>query len=267
MSLRQLNISSPLFHKGRTTIKEKPPRILNRSKWHVFKTYLPQLIGSTILVFILFIFLYFFLMIHVVQPVDTYGNPLAIKGTEELKGKNLLLISEREVRELLTQANPTLKKLQIVKIYPQTIRLVAQVNIPVAYYAISESTYVLLSQDATPLAYVYEKPKDMGEITYYQKLTNGEYQLGRPIQLTDIIFAATVAGLIQESGYTDYSVAVEDTELIRILVGKVEIKAANKGNIKAQIASIQQVLRLIKTNGEQIRSVDVRFDRMILEKW
>lgn len=206
-------------------------------------------------------------MVHQIQIENVQGEPLSVRGLETIKGANIFFLQEDKIFLSLKKQNPSLRSVHVIKIYPQTVKLRIETYEAVAYMSVSEDTYILLSGDATPLAYIYERPQDLGEITYYQKLTNGEYQLGKPIAFSDIVFACAIAELVRKNGYETYSISIKDTNLIQTYVHNVTIQSANKGDTKAQLTAIQQVLYLIKVSGETIKSVDVRFEKMILEKW
>ena len=106
----------------------------------------------------------------------------------------------------------------------------------------------------------------MGEILYYQSVSPGEYALGKPMGSRDIRFAAQIAGVLKKYGFSKFTITIQDSHLITGEVGDFSIKAASDSDNPNQLSSLDQLLRIVQKGGEKITSVDVRFDKIIIEK-
>jgi hypothetical protein len=82
----------------------------------------------------------------------------------------------------------------------------------------------------------------------------------------DVRFAARIGGLLVKYGMTKYVITIQDSHLITAQVGDFVIKAASDSDETKQLASLDQIIRIIQKGGEKIKSVDVRFEKIIVEK-
>ncbi len=189
-----------------------------------------------------------------------------MEGLEKIKGRNILFMSPDIIERIVRDSNPSIGSMQVNILYPQTIELLVRLQEPVAYFTYDSTRFFLLSKEGTLLKYEYERPKNLGEILYYQAVTPGEYALGKPMGSRDIRFAAEIAGILNKYGFDTFVITVNDSHLILGEVGNLTIRAASDSDLTRQLSSLDQVVRISQKGGETIKSVDVRFDKIIIEK-
>lgn len=208
-------------------------------------------------------------MINRIQLKDTNGIPMQnwyLEGLEMVYGKNMLTTTSTFIEETIRVANPAVEAVIVHKIYPQTIDVLIRLQKPIGYFRYSPTRYFMLSADGTLLKYEYEKPSNLGEIRYYQSVSPGEYALGRPMGSRDIRFAAQIAGILQKHNLKEFEISIQDSHLILCEVAGITIKTASDSDNARQLASLDQLLRITQKGGEKIKGVDVRFEKIIIEK-
>lgn len=227
------------------------------------------IISTSLVIFFILIFLHYFFMISKVEIKDNNGLPLQswnMEGIEKVYGENILLFSTESIEHSIRLSNPSIRSIQVKKSYPQTVELLVRLQEPVGYFTYSNTRYFLLSADGTLLNFAYERPDDMGEILYYQSVSPGEYTLGKPMGSRDIRFASQIAGVLRKYGFSKFTITIQDSHLITAEVDDFSIKAASDSDNPNQLSSLDQLLRIVQKGGEKIKSVDVRFDKIIIEK-
>ena len=219
--------------------------------------------------FFILLFVHYFFMITKVTVKDTNGrlmNDLYWEGVDEIKNRNIFIMSDSAIRDIILRENPAISDVRVVKQYPQSVDLIVQLRKPVAYLTQSVTRYFVLSSDGTMLDFAYEKPKDLGEIRYYQAISPGEYARGKPLGSRDVRFAAKLAGVFYQHGYRDFLISVEDSHLVRCRVNNMVYIAASDGDHDKQVTSVKKLLEIVQKGGERFRSADIRFDKIIIGK-
>lgn len=208
-------------------------------------------------------------MITKVEITDMNGYQISdwhIEGLEKVRGKNIVFMTSAQIEKTIRDSNPSIGSMRVNIVYPQTVELLIRIQEPVAYFTYDSTRFFLLSKDGTLLKYEYERPKDLGEIVYYQAVSPGEYSLGRPMGSRDIRFAAEIAGILYKYGLKQFVITINDSHLILGEVGNLTIRAASDSDISRQLSSLDQIVRISQKGGETIKSVDVRFEKIIIEK-
>jgi len=227
------------------------------------------IIVSGVLFFFVLIFLHYFFMINTIHLKDLNGISMQnwyLEGLETIYGKSMLTTSSPSLEEVIRTANPAVESVTVRKVYPQTIDVLIRLQKPIGYFRYSPTRYFMLSSDGTLLKYEYEKPSNLGEIRYYQSVSPGEYALGKPMGSRDIRFAAQIAGILQKHNLKEYEISIQDSHLILCEVAGITIKTASDSDTARQLASLDQLLRITQKGGEKIKGVDVRFEKIIIEK-
>jgi len=221
-----------------------------------------------LLAFILFLLLacgYYLFRIQSVEVSNTQGQQLDIRGSEYFQKKNLILLNSQTIYSVLKAQNPDLLSVVSIKQYPQTLRLIIEKYQSVAYLTLSPTRYLLLASDGTLNGFAYDRPTNIGEIIYYQSLTTGDYTIGNKLGQIDIQFATKIAELAQLYGHSKFIINIMDAHLILCNLEDVSIISSSEANPEKQLIMIKQVMELIRNGSQKIKSVDVRFEKMIIE--
>lgn len=220
------------------------------------------------LFFVLLFFHYFFMITKVVLK-DESGramNDWSWEGAHEIRNNNILLLSESAIEQIVTRTNPAIASVWVVKLFPQTVELVIRLQKPVVYLTQSATRYFILSSEGVVLDFAYEKPRDMGEIRYYQAISPGEYARGKPLGSRDVRFASRLGGVFHKFGYRDFQISVEDSHVVRCTVEDMVFMAASDSDHDKQVSAIHQLLLIVQKAGERFKSADVRFEKIIIGK-
>jgi hypothetical protein len=205
-------------------------------------------------------------MIQNVELISEGGEKMTLQGIGEIKGKNIILSTQQDIEKILKSKNPDLASLSVEKVLPQSIRIIVRAYQPVAYYKLASSTYIIFASNGSVLRYEYEQPENMGEIRYYQPITKTDFTLGSQIRLRDVIFATQLADIYIKQGFKEFSIDIQDTHLVISELGNSIIKADSEANISRQLSSIKRIIYILQRGGEKARTVDVRFEKLIIEE-
>lgn len=219
--------------------------------------------------FFVMLFIHYFFLITKVEIKDSNGNPVndwQWENVSEIRDHNILLLSESAAESKILRANPAIETVRVVKILPQSVELIVKFRKPVVYLTLSPTRYLLLSSDGTVLDFAYEKPEDLGEIRYYQSISPGEYARGKPLGSRDVRFAAGLAGIFHQYGYSDFLITIEDSHLMHCRVDTMEFIAASDSDHDKQMVSVTQLMKIVQKGGERFKSADVRFEKIIIGK-
>lgn len=221
-------------------------------------------------IFLLLVFFHYFFTISTIEVVQDNAIEqdmvYALDGLDELNGKNLLLHTSESIRKHIISFNPALIDVEVEKHYPQTVRILIKPNPPVAHLAVDNDTYVKLSADGLMMGLAYERPLYGGIIEHYQKLTHSDIVMGKTIGLSDVRLAASMAGVLVDGGYDDFVIRIEDTHLITTQIDKTLFKMSTDSNHLKQLDALRHMLRIVSNGATDMRIVDLRFEKIIIEK-
>lgn len=206
-------------------------------------------------------------MVHKIEVSNQMGKPVTLQGVEDILGKNMLLLSHQQFQKIILSSNPRVKDVTVEKVFPQTIRFHVVLADAVAFYKVTDETYVLVSQDGVVTGIQYEKPEVSGEIVYYQQVMHGEYNLGKPMPFLDFRFAAGLASHVTRFTSEPYKIIVTDSDQLDIILSETVIRASYDDNPTRQLNALADVLKMIRSGAQRIKFVDLRFDKLIIEKW
>jgi cell division septal protein FtsQ len=238
--------------------------------WHTIRqSEITFIMALAVALFFAFLFFHYFFMISKITVKDINGFPIQnwnLAGLDQIQGANMVLTLSSSIEKIVLNANPAVETVRVSKQFPQSIDIFIRLQKPIGFFRYSSVRYFILAGDGTLLQFSYERPEGLGEIRYYQSVSPGEYALGKPMGSRDVRFAARIGGLLVKYGMTKYVITIQDSHLITAQVGDFVIKAASDSDETKQLASLDQIIRIIQKGGEKIKSVDVRFEKIIVEK-
>lgn len=212
-----------------------------------------------------FFLLFFFLIkrffsVSVIEMVKDKN----LRGLDRIKGRVIFFISPSTVGKELTTLNPEIKKVKIVKIYPNRIRIEVEKDVPVASFSVTGG-YFLLSREGRILKKKREKEKDLPVINYYQKFYYQEYQTGDKLNYQDILDALY---FITKFNYLELTVNSIDINSLNMIIfnldGKKVFFTTTKER-KQQYQALKKLIERFKIEKMDYQAIDLRFDKPIIK--
>ncbi len=240
------------------------PRKLSAKSFLRNSKHLILLLISTVAFFILLFLANNLFLISEVKIVTTEKIP-DLKGLEELKGKNLLIISKDEVKKILSKRNPQIKIIKIEKKYPHSIILTTRFDKPAAALIVDQG-YFILGEDSKILDKKKEaKVVQVPMIFYYQKLNYSSYEVGDRIEFEDILIALHFVKKLSQMGLKTDKVDINGLNMIRLNLNEDTIIFTTEKGINLQEYQLEKLIHQFKVEGKTFEVIDLRFNKPIIK--
>lgn len=180
----------------------------------------------------------------------------------ELKGQNLLFLSTKETIKTLMANNPEIEKINIEKVYPNSVKITYFKSKPVAQIK-TNSHYLLLNSKGKILQQL-EKPRtDLLTIDYYQSIRAYEAKPGQTIINHDLLYSVKILSEAKKQGFNIENVIVTKPGQIqvRLKTKKTLITFSSKKNIAKNWRIVHNILRSLKVKGQSPKEINLLFDK------
>ena len=208
------------------------------------------------------IFLMRYYKVDRIEVVASRQN-LPLIGIDNYYGKNIVFLSEEELKRSIYDNNPLLKKVSVKKIFPSKLVVTIEENQPLAYLLVDRGYFILSNEGR-----IIEKTKDLGSnkpiINYYQKLTYGSFQAGDKIDLKDIITALHFTEGVEGLGLPVLSIDIDGFDMIRLQLENKMILFTTEKDVRDQDYQLETLIRQFKVEGRDFKTLDLRFDKPIV---
>lgn len=192
-------------------------------------------------------------------------NP-SIRGFDFVYGEYLPLVKDVELQHKIVQTNPQIENIQIQKNYPNTIVIRYQKASPMVVLRSGDLFYTL-SEEGKVLSISTEYHGALPVISYYQQYYRGQISYGSHIGSQDVLLAVRTMRLLSGLGFKVKEVAIESFYMIRLVLSDSrEIYVSTEKNIDKQEYQIRAVLKKFKVDGTSFRTLDVRFDKPVIQQ-
>lgn len=204
---------------------------------------------------------YQFTLVKTVVVEGKEKTPLV--GLDALKRKNLVLLTQRQLSDIVSEQNPTIKSVTMTKVYPDMVVISPLWHTPHAYIP-TESGYLIVAGDGRVLQKTREIPAGLVRVTYYQKLNYDVYQSGQIVDYTDIKAGLSALKAARDLGLTVLSVGIEGSNMIRLqLDDKILLFSAQK-SMQLQAYQLEQLVRQFALEGKDYETIDIRFEKPVV---
>lgn len=234
----------------------------NTSKAKLFKVFSATAI-FTFAILVLFLWVF---QIKEVFLVDYTGKSAPLRGAQKLKG-DFLYKSDSYFKKTFDKAEVTLEAQEIRRLYPGVIQIVVK-NIPPVVYLENNGSYVIFSERAKVLERQDEIPKALGEIKIPTTYVAKPLRAGESIDFREVIFATRVAKIIKNNAISAFRIEIVDSNLIicTLPTTNTTIKFSSNLNMEQSLERLNDFLEKLYTSGKTIRTLDLRFEKAIIEE-
>lgn len=195
--------------------------------------------------------------------VVSEGQKLTLIGLDEFNGKNILFFSEDDVRRVIYDNNPLIKKVGVEKVLPNKLVVKIEENQPLTYLLVDRG-YFVLADDGRIIEKITDITGKKPVINYYQKLTYSSYQAGDKIDLKDIVTALHFTKDVEGLGLPVLSIDINGFDMIRLQLENKMILFTTEKDIRAQDYQLDTLIRQFKVEGRNFKTLDLRFDKPIV---
>lgn len=180
----------------------------------------------------------------------------------ELKGQNLLFLSTKKTIETLMANNPEIEKINLEKIYPNTLKITYIKSKPVAQIK-TNSHYLLVSSKGKILQQLKQPRTDLLTIDYYQSIRAYEAKPGQTIINHDLLYSVKLVSEAKKQGFKLETAMVTKPGQIqmKLKTQKTLITFSSKKNIAKNWGIVHNILRSLKVKGQSPKEINLLFDK------
>lgn len=187
-----------------------------------------------------------------------------ITGIEAIKDSNLLILSTKTLEKKIIDNNPFVKKVIINKIFPRTVEIVIESYRPLACLEVGRGYLVL----ATNGRILYQTEKELNNlpiIYYYQKLNDFSFSIGEMIGYKEINTVLLFLKKADELGLKINTVDIANLNMIGLNIGDKKILLTAEKDFGEQAYQLEMIIRQFKIQGKDFKTIDLRFNKPVIE--
>lgn len=203
-----------------------------------------------------------FLAIREIQVV-TSTNESVIDGIDNLKKKNILLLSIEKSEKLLIRQNPKIKQIEIKKIYPSKLLVTIFVYEPLALLEV-DSGYFALGEDGRILYKKKDFDKNLPLIHYYQKFAFTTGVPGEIVSYKDITLALHLLNASRDLALRVDSIDIAGLSMIAFNLANKKILFTTQKDETLQEYELETIIKRFKLVGHDFKNLDLRFDKPVI---
>jgi cell division septal protein FtsQ len=261
---------SPYF---KNPIKKK--RYIRSKKFYVYKAKRWLRLVLTVLAVVVpaSLIIYFGVNLHLfnISKVAVYGAQEYVNSADayhlvesNLLGQNIFTANTHEVEQKLEEQFKGAKNITIKRVFPKTIAVYVEERVPLAIVQVKGGSY-LIDEEGYMLGKVNEQYVDLPKIKYF-----GNVEIGGFISSNIITIARNIVDAANEYNVSVTSLSYKDryTEMFVDGVGEssasAEVKFSNEKDAKYSMNVLASFLRNLELEGKKVKSLDLRYDKVIV---
>jgi cell division septal protein FtsQ len=199
----------------------------------------------------------------VIVSVPSATQPL--KGLTGLRNENLLFLKPDEIENRVYTENAQIKDLKVVKVYPSTLSMRINFDKPTLYMEVSDG-YFVLGEEGRILSKIKDMQQSLPLLHYYQKFNSSTFRTGETLSFKDIQAAIIFLKNAQSQGLRINSIDITGFNMIALNTDSQRILFSLEKKTGDQVYQLDRVLQQLKMQKKVFKTIDVRFDRVIIEE-
>lgn len=225
--------------------------------------------SKDLLIFLLILIVIFISSIYLkIQKIEfkTNSKNYNFLGKEILIEKNILFLDLSETSKNLSDLNPTIKNLDIKKIFPNKISIYYEIDKPIALIKANEG-YLYLSSKGKVLqrSKNLKKQNKLPQINYYQNFDYLTNATGSTIDFVDIKYSLSVLTKLKKYKNEVLSIDISRPSMIRFNLRDSIVIFTSEKSIDDQINKLEKIILQFKVEGNNFSLLDLRFDKPVLK--
>lgn len=220
---------------------------------------------SILFIFILIIFLciiFFTYFYFTVSKIEIIGIK-DIKGIDEISGKIIFLIDDKELEDKLYSQNPDIESISIVKKLPDTIQVQVTKNTDLVALVVADGFFIL-NKKVRIVSKTRENIITYPKVNYYQKLLFNQYAIGKYLKISPIENALFFYGKLKDLGiYPDIIEIIDKDKISYLAKDKIYIFSIEKNNDR-QCEELKIILKRFSIEKTNYNKIDLRFEKPII---
>lgn len=227
-------------------------------------------IGKPVLL-LFFVFLTFFIVYYLdlnfkIKTIVIRKNisDIPVFGIDEFKNRYSFLINKKKAEESIKNKNPKVNTATVTISYPST--LYVELVFEKDFITIQTNNgYFIVDNKGKILEKTKIKKGRLPALTYFQHIDHSSYQPGNFIDYTDILTALYFIEKVQKLGVAVNTVDITSLYMIRLNLKDKTVIFSTEKSKEIQIYELTQILDRYRSNNNQYKIIDLRFNKPILK--
>ncbi len=222
-------------------------------------------ISITVVSIIFFCLLYVLNIFFTVKKIEVTGKPtLNLNGLSNLRNKKLLFLSAGNEEKNLLAANPNLKKIRIVKQFPNSLFIFVEENSYIAAIKLN-SGYGYLDAEGKVVRKKKEIEPGVPIITFYQYFDYSALQSGERLNYIELITALFFLKSTKDLGLNVESIDISGSSMIVFnLKDEVKLRFTSEKSKEKQLHDLERIVGQFKIEAKAFKILDLRFDKPVV---
>lgn len=196
--------------------------------------------------------------------IGDIDKQVPVFGTQNILHKNIFFITVSQIESILLAANAHIKHITVEKEYPHSIKLLIQTHTPFAYFK-ANNGYFVVSDNGTVITKTRKTQEMLPIITYYQIFDYVSLNVGNNLSYKDIQAALGFLKKAQNLGISVDSVDINGLYLIRLNSGNKKLIFTAEKSREIQEYQFETIIHQFAIEGKNYKTLDVRFDKPLIE--
>lgn len=220
---------------------------------------------SILVFFLCFLTLFLLNKIFKIKKIELESRKkINLKNYNQLINKNLIFLNQYDIEKQIVIENPTLRKVNIEKNWPSTLKITVDFYAPVASL-VTNNGYFDLSEDGRILFKKNSKKTDLPIINYYQKLNSNSYQTGDWISFEDIKKTLYFIEILQRINLLPITIDIKGQDMLVFnLIGNKSVIFSVSKDKEIQDYQLELIVKQFKIEGKDYKKIDLRFEKPII---
>lgn len=229
--------------------------------WRSKSIYFSAVLISCIIIIIFLIFGHVF-RVKIIEIINE--KSFSLNGLDNYKNINIFTINEKKINQELINLNPQIKKITLVKIYPNKLNLFIELDNPIAAFKVDQG-FFLLSKEGKILSKKKKIDGDFPIINYYQKINFSSSSPGNILDNKDLLLGLYFLADAVNLGLKIDTIDISGFNMIGLNMAGRSIFFTVEKDRQIQEYQFKTIIRQFKIEGKNFKRLDLRFDKPVIE--
>lgn len=193
------------------------------------------------------------------------SRPVKKNVIARLIGKSMFNINEQAVSQYLSQQDPTIQSVAVVRKFPQTLILKIVEDIPIAQIN-NNSNFVQIDFTGKIIRVVKDNNSELASITYFQNLRNFEAKPGTRLTQIEIVKALEIAYYRKQLLLPLQRISIPEPQriILTFIDSPLTVLLTTKKDIAKNIFILHNIMKGLDKKGIRPSVINLEFDKPVV---
>ncbi len=219
-----------------------------------------------LILILLILFPFLFIQTTKIKEVKIFNEKKEknIYGLNWFIGKDLYLLSDKEIKQNLFRNNPVLKEIRIEREFPNILILNLSWSEPIVSVKADKGYFLIDDQGKIVNKTQKQENLQFPVINFYQTIYYNLYSLGNKINFNEIILIIPVIKKLNLLGHQIDTIDIHSRDMIGLKLKDKEIYLSLEKKMDIQLYQLEYLLKNFKITGRDFKVMDLRFKNPLI---